>query len=148
MSLGTAGLLLRSLQQAYRIDPGFETSRLGIALVSPGQAGYDRARSEQFFGDIRRRLAAVAGVESVSWATQLPADRSGQLFDRRRRARVCRVGGLPAASLSRQPRGPDLGAARAVIRTRSGQGHSEQALPTGIPECRQRGLPAGFGLGQ
>ena len=72
VSLVTAGLLLRSLQQAYRIDPGFETSRLGIALVSPGQAGYDRARSEQFFGDIRRRLAAVAGVESVSWATQLP----------------------------------------------------------------------------
>ena len=72
VALVTAGLLLRSLQQAYRIDPGFETHRLGIALVSPGQAGYTRARSEQFYADVRARVSTIPGVVSATWATQLP----------------------------------------------------------------------------
>ncbi|HEU4688138.1 MAG TPA: ABC transporter permease [Vicinamibacterales bacterium] len=72
IALVTAGLLLRSLQQAYRLDPGFETHRLAIALIGPGQAGYSRARSEQFYTDVRARLAAMPGVVSATWATQLP----------------------------------------------------------------------------
>ena len=72
VSLVTAALLLRSLQQAYLVDPGFETRRLGIALISPGQAGYSRVRSEQFYRDVRARLAATPGVAHVTWATQLP----------------------------------------------------------------------------
>ena len=72
VSLVTAALLLRSLQQAYVVDPGFETRRLGIAMISPGQAGYTRVRSEQFYRDVRARVAATPGVAHVSWATQLP----------------------------------------------------------------------------
>jgi predicted permease len=72
VSLITAGLLVRSLQHAYAVDPGFETERLGIALVSPGQVGYSRVRTEAFYRDVRTRLAATPGVVHASWATQLP----------------------------------------------------------------------------
>jgi putative ABC transport system permease protein len=72
VSLVIAGLLLRSVQQAYRIDPGFESRRLAIVLVGVGQAGYDRARSENFHREVRTRLSAVPGVAGVSWATTMP----------------------------------------------------------------------------
>jgi predicted permease len=72
VALVTAGLLLRSLQQAYTLDPGFETRRLGIALISPGPAGYSRIRSEQFYTDVHARVSAIPGVVSSTWATQLP----------------------------------------------------------------------------
>jgi len=72
VSLVTAGLLLRSLQQAYAVDPGFETERMGIALISPGQAGYARERSEQFYREVRTRLSASPGIVSATWATHMP----------------------------------------------------------------------------
>ena len=72
VALVTAGLFVRSIERAYAIDPGFDTEQTGILLVSPGQAGYDRARSEQFYRDVRARVAAQPGVESLSWATNLP----------------------------------------------------------------------------
>lgn len=72
VSLIVAGLCLRAVQRAYAIDPGFESQRLGIILMNPGQAGYTRAQSEQFFRDARSRIAAIPGVTAVSWATNLP----------------------------------------------------------------------------
>jgi predicted permease len=72
VSLITAGLLVRSLQHAYAVDPGFETRRLGIALISPGQVGYSRVRTEAFYRDVRARLAATPGIVDASWATHLP----------------------------------------------------------------------------
>lgn len=72
VALVTAGLLVRSLQQAYRVDPGFENTHLAVAMLSPGQAGYNRLRSEQFYADARAAVAGLPGVVSVSWATQLP----------------------------------------------------------------------------
>lgn len=72
VSLVTAGLLLRSVQQAYLVDPGFEASRLGIVLIGAGQAGYDRARTEQFRRQVRESLSATPGIERVSWASNLP----------------------------------------------------------------------------
>ena len=72
VALVTAGLLLRSVQHAYRIDPGFESRRLAIVLVGIGQAGFDRARTEGFHQEVRTRLAALPGVTGVSWATTMP----------------------------------------------------------------------------
>src|SRR5260370_12006806 len=72
LSLVTASLFLRSIQHAYSIDPGFETARLAIVMINPGQAGYDKPRTEQFYRDARARVSALPGIESVSWASNLP----------------------------------------------------------------------------
>jgi predicted permease len=72
VSLVAAGLLLRSLQQAYLVDPGFETRNMGIALMSPGQAGYTRPQSEQFYREVRARVSTIPGVVSATWATAMP----------------------------------------------------------------------------
>ena len=52
-----AALFLRSIQRAYAIDPGFDAHRLAVLMVNPQQARYDRPRTEQFYRDVRERLA-------------------------------------------------------------------------------------------
>ncbi len=68
----TSALFLRSVQRKYLITPGFETKNLTVFLLYPGQLGYDRTRTQQFYKDARDRLATVPGVDSVSWAANLP----------------------------------------------------------------------------
>ena len=70
--LTTSALLLRSIQRAYTINPGFQTDRLVIALTNPGQAGYDKPRTEQYYREVRSRVSQIPGVNSVSWASNLP----------------------------------------------------------------------------
>ena len=72
VSLVTAALFLRSIEHAYTINPGFETRHMAVIMTNPGQAGYDRAGTEQFYRDVRSRVAAVPGVSSVTWASNLP----------------------------------------------------------------------------
>ena len=70
--LVTAALFLRSIQRAYELDPGFKADHLAIFLTNPGQAGYDPARIDAFYRDVRERTEALPGVESVSWASNMP----------------------------------------------------------------------------
>jgi len=70
--LVVAALFLRSIQHEYTIDPGFETKHLALFMLYPGQAGYDRARTEQFYKQARDRIGSVPGISSVSWASNLP----------------------------------------------------------------------------
>jgi predicted permease len=70
--LVVAALFLRSIQREYTIDPGFDTKHMAIFMLSPGQAGYDRARTEQFYKQVRERVGAVPGISSISWASNLP----------------------------------------------------------------------------
>jgi predicted permease len=72
LALATTTLLLRSVQRAYQIDPGFQTAHLAIFMMNPGQAGYDRERTKTFYREIHRRAATLPGVASVSWASNLP----------------------------------------------------------------------------
>jgi predicted permease len=72
VALVAATLFLRSMQQAYAIDPGFQASKLAVLSINPQQARYDRGRTEQFYRDVRERLATVQGIESTSWATNMP----------------------------------------------------------------------------
>jgi predicted permease len=72
IALITAALFLRSSRSASHIDPGFDIDHVGIMLVTPGQAGYDADRSQQFFKDVSARVAAMPGVRNVSWAVNLP----------------------------------------------------------------------------
>jgi predicted permease len=70
--LVTAALFLRSIQQAYEIDPGFKVDRLAVFITNPGQAGYGEPQSNAFYQDARERVARLPGVESVSWASNMP----------------------------------------------------------------------------
>jgi predicted permease len=72
VSLVAAGLFMRSSSRAHELDPGFETRRLGVVIVNPGQAGYDQARAEQFYDDARERVSSIPGLRSVSWASNFP----------------------------------------------------------------------------
>jgi predicted permease len=70
--LVVAALFLGSLRSEYTIRPGFQTNHLALFLLYPDQAGYDRTRTEQFYRQARERLAALPGIASVSWASNLP----------------------------------------------------------------------------
>jgi predicted permease len=70
--LVTAALFLRSIQQAYEMDPGFQIAHLAVLMTSPGQASYDKAQAKAFYKEARERVARLPGVESVSWSSNLP----------------------------------------------------------------------------
>ena len=70
--LVTAALFLRSIQQAYQIDPGFKADRLAVFLTNPGQAGYEDAETHAFYVDVADRVTRMPGVESVAWASNMP----------------------------------------------------------------------------
>ncbi len=72
VSLVIASLFLHSIARATTIDPGFQTDHLALFMLNPGQVGYDKARSENFYRDVRNRLAAQSGIVSASWASNLP----------------------------------------------------------------------------
>ncbi len=72
VALITAGLFLRSLGSAKDLDPGFESRRLALVTLSPGQQGYDQARAEQFYDRVLERVLSLPGVRSASLATNLP----------------------------------------------------------------------------
>jgi putative ABC transport system permease protein len=67
-----AALFLRSIGRAYAMNPGFQTAHLSIFMTSPGQAGYREPQTRAFYKDVRERVERIPGVESVSWASNLP----------------------------------------------------------------------------
>jgi predicted permease len=72
VALVAAGLFLRSLGSAKDLDPGFEAKHLALLTLSPGQEGYDQARTEQFYDRVLERARSLPGVRSASLATNLP----------------------------------------------------------------------------
>ena len=70
--LVTAALFLRSMGRAYQIDPGFQTAHLAVFPANPGQAGYGKEQSRNFYRDVRERVSRLPGVESVSWSSNMP----------------------------------------------------------------------------
>jgi putative ABC transport system permease protein len=67
-----AGLFLRSLQEAQRINPGFRTDGLAVMFVNAGAQGYSPERGMQFYREVVERVAQVPGVQSVSWGEAVP----------------------------------------------------------------------------
>lgn len=66
VSLIAAGLFVRSLGEMQRVDPGFPAEKLAVVSFDTGLQGWDKARSEGFFREVRERIARVPGVASVS----------------------------------------------------------------------------------
>jgi predicted permease len=67
-----SGLFIRSMQNAQRIDPGFESKRLFVFAFDLGALHYDEGHAQQYFRAAIERGKAVAGVESATIASNFP----------------------------------------------------------------------------
>ena len=67
-----AALCLRSLEHANAIDPGFDAAHLVSAGLDPQSLGYSGDAARQFLERARRAVAALPGVEAVSFTTIPP----------------------------------------------------------------------------
>jgi predicted permease len=67
-----AGLFVRSMQAAQRIDLGFDAAHIGFITLNPGQQRYDQARGQQFYLDTLAKARAVPGVEAAAVASAPP----------------------------------------------------------------------------
>jgi len=67
-----AGLFVKSLGNAQRIDPGFDYEQLGVLTVDLGAQGYDEARARDFHRRMLERAVALPGVERATLATGIP----------------------------------------------------------------------------
>lgn len=67
-----AGLFLRSLGEATRVDLGFHPDRLGMMTMNLAPQGYDGSRGEQFYSRVLEEAANVPGVASASLTTSVP----------------------------------------------------------------------------
>jgi predicted permease len=67
-----AGLFARSLQNAQRLDPGFDPNHVLLASYELGPAGYSEAQGIAFHRQLLSKLEALPGVESVTLADFSP----------------------------------------------------------------------------
>lgn len=67
----SAGLFLRNLEAATRVDKGFISEHLLIADLDPGLQGYSRARTEEFYRQLLERLRTHPAVEVVGLANDV-----------------------------------------------------------------------------
>jgi predicted permease len=67
-----AGLSLRSMRNASRVDPGFDSRNVASASFLPSLAGYDSKQAYAYYQQLTDRVRALPGVQSVSFADRLP----------------------------------------------------------------------------
>jgi predicted permease len=67
-----AGLFVRSMQAAQRMDLGFDAAHIGLVGLNPGQQRYDPARGQQLYRDAMEKARAIAGVEAATIASAPP----------------------------------------------------------------------------
>jgi putative ABC transport system permease protein len=67
-----AGLFIRSMQNAQRMDPGFESEKLFMMAFDLGALHYEEGRAQQFFRTVVERAQATPGVESATIASNFP----------------------------------------------------------------------------
>ncbi len=68
----SAGLVVRTLQQLQKMNPGFDTQNAITMSFDLGLQGYDEARGQQFFKQLQERLQSLPGVESAAVTSYIP----------------------------------------------------------------------------
>lgn len=80
--LAGAGLLIRSLIELRRVDPGYRTEDILVAVVNLDRDRYrENNQRESYFAAAIESLSALPGVESAAATTALPLSASGIDFD-------------------------------------------------------------------
>jgi predicted permease len=72
VSLLCAGLFIRSLAQARKVNLGFDPERTLLVSMDLFSNGYDEKRCAEFYRQLVARVAALPGVESVSLSNRVP----------------------------------------------------------------------------
>ncbi|MGB0036057.1 MAG: ABC transporter permease [Candidatus Acidiferrales bacterium] len=70
--LTCAGLSLRSLLNAYRVNPGFDATGVATASFYPSMTGYTDTQISSFYRQLTERVGALPGVSSVALAERVP----------------------------------------------------------------------------
>ncbi len=66
-----AGLFLRTLLRLENLDPGFHTAHILTFSIAPSAAKIPDEKAPALTQELNRRLAALPGVESVTWSGDL-----------------------------------------------------------------------------
>jgi predicted permease len=74
-----AGLFVKSLGNAQRIDPGFDHEKLAVLTVDLGAQGYGEAQAREFHRRMLERAKALPGVERATLASGVPLFQGGLL---------------------------------------------------------------------
>ena len=72
VALVGAGLFVRSMQNAQRVDPGFESRNLFVFAFDLGALHYDEDRGQQYFRAAIERAEGSPGVASATIASNFP----------------------------------------------------------------------------
>ncbi len=79
--LVSAGLLLRSLQRLFAVDPGFDASHvLTMQVQTSGQRFRDDSTTHQFFAQALEAVRHAPGVTAASFTSQLPLTSDSDLY--------------------------------------------------------------------
>jgi predicted permease len=70
----SAGLFIKSMQNAQTMNPGFRMNHLLMASVNVDLHGYNEARGRNFYKQLGERLKSLPNVEHASFAGPLPLD--------------------------------------------------------------------------
>lgn len=77
MLVVTAGLFIRSMQQAARVDPGFVTTDVALANVDVALSGYRGPAAAALVQRFEARLRGLDGAVAVAAARMIPLQGSG-----------------------------------------------------------------------
>jgi predicted permease len=70
-----AGLLLRTFENLWRVDPGFSAHHVVTLELSPSKVKYpDAAQKIAFYQKVIERIKAIPGIEAVGSVNHLPLD--------------------------------------------------------------------------
>jgi len=72
VALVGAGLFIRSMQNAQRVDPGFESKNLFVFAFDLGALHYEEGRGQQYFRAAIDRAKTSPGVQSATIASNFP----------------------------------------------------------------------------
>ncbi len=73
-----AGLVIRSLQNARNLDPGFNPDNLLVAILDLDLQGYDEAAGRQFRRALRERVETLPGVQAAGFSMEIPLHFAGR----------------------------------------------------------------------
>jgi predicted permease len=72
VALVGAGLFIRSMRDAQKMDPGFESKNLFMLAFDLGALHYDEGRGQQFLRSAVERADATPGVKAAAVASNFP----------------------------------------------------------------------------